>query len=222
MIWDFIKKRWFTIALLLILLMAIIRQNVHNGNPGTVEPPAAEQRELYIEDGIAGKNTSMLNLGSNGNTARIQLPEIEESTAIAFLQRFGRVAVTEQQKFGMPASVLLGCIYVNSFAGQRACAVQANNYLAVPCSGNWSGPTTILDGSCFRQYATAWESIRGFNLFLQEKNWLGALKKSAGQDWKAWVKGLARNNVSDVQNFEREMVKVIEAYRLFELDAIAK
>ncbi|MBK8969216.1 MAG: glucosaminidase domain-containing protein [Lewinellaceae bacterium] len=218
MYWDFIKKRWFTIALLLILLIAAVRKNLHVGGDDAAAPASNERPEIYTEEPASAKSASMLNLGGGEKAARVPLPDIDEATAVTFLQRFGKTMVAEQQKFGVPASVLLACAYVNSFSGRRGCAREANNYLAIPCTQDWDGPQTNFNGACFRQYNTAWESIRGFSLFLGQKPWFAALKKSAGQDWKAWAKGLAKHNVSDVQQFEAELVRVIEAYRLYELD----
>ncbi len=220
MYWDFIKKRWFTIALLLILLIAAVRKNLHVDGDDTAAPVSKERPEIYTEEPASAKSASMLNLGSGESNSKVQLPEIDEATAVAFLQRFGKAMVAEQQKFGVPASVLLACAYVNSFSGRRGCAREANNYLAIPCTKDWDGPRANFNGTCFRQYETAWESIRGFSLFLQQKPWFASLKKSAGQDWKAWTKGLAKRDLSDVQQFESELVRVIEAYRLYELDQL--
>lgn len=214
MLLDFIKKRWFTLALLLILFIAILRKNLRF-DP---ESPAAAPQEKYTNDKASSKGAALLNLGGDGNAQHFEVPVIDEATAVGFLKRFGHVAVAEQEKFGMPASVLLACAYVNSFAGKRDCALEANNYLAVHCSDEWNGPVVNSSRTCFRKYNTAWESIRDFNLSLQKNNWYAVLKKSAGRNWKPWVKGLASQRVSDVENFENEMLKVIQDYRLFELD----
>lgn len=218
MLVEFIKKRWFTLALLLILFIAILRQNLRFESGDSAAPVTETPKEKFTEDKQPAKGAALLNLGSESSPSQLQLPEVDEATAIAFLKRFGHVAVAEQEKFGMPASVLLACAYVNSFSGKRNCALELNNYLAVRCSSDWSGPSANYSGGCFRQYNTAWESIRDFNLQLQKSSWFSPLKKSAGTDWKRWAKGLAAHRVSDVENFEQELVQVIQDYRLFELD----
>lgn len=222
MFWEYIKKRWFTLALLFILLIAIVRKNIHLPAGDAVAPEPKALQEKYTEETSPAKGAALLQLGSDGTVARTRLPEIEEAQAVVFLKRFGRVAVAEQEKFGVPASVLLACAYVNSFAGQRDCALQANNFLAVPCTASWTGPEVTLSGVCYRQYQTAWESIRDFSLFLQRHAWFKELKTSAGNDWEAWAKGLAKHRVSDVDQFEKEITGVIKAYRLFELDEAAR
>ncbi|MBK6932489.1 MAG: glucosaminidase domain-containing protein [Saprospirales bacterium] len=218
MMLEFIKKRWFTLALLLIFGIALARKNLHFDIKQPKAPAIPEKQEKYTRETPASQSAALLHLGNDGAAAPARLPEISDATAVAFLRRFSRVAVAEQQKFGIPASVMLASAYVNSFAGQRNCALEANNFQAVRCTAEWGGPVATLSGACFRKYETAWESIRDFNLYLQQRNWFNKLKKSAGADWRAWAKGLATHRASDVEDFEAELVKVIEAYRLFELD----
>lgn len=219
MILEYVKKRWFTIALMLLTLFALVRKNVRFRANEPTGPSSTESYEKYTDARQPSNAATMLNMGAAGGMSTVRLPDVDEATAVAFLKRFAQVAVVEQQKFGMPASVLLASAYVNSFAGKRDCAVEANNYLAAHCSGDWAGPTAQLSGgTCFRKYETAWESIRDFGTTHSRKPWYAAVKNEAGKAWKPWVKALAGHNVSDVENYEVEVVRVIGEYRLFELD----
>ena len=218
MIWTFIKKRWFSVALAMLVLIALVRKNLRINVGDSAHPARKEQLEKYTDEPSVAQNTSLLGLGTGGSAATHRLPEVAGATAIAFLKRFSDVAVAEQERFGMPASVLLACAFVNSFAGQRDCATSANNYLATHCTTDWGGEVATLSGTCFRRYETAWESIRDFNLQLSKHDWYQSLRQSAGQDWQDWVKGLSKQQVSDVENFEEELSSVIRQYRLFELD----
>ena len=218
MIWEFLKKRWFSVALVALIVMAIVRKNIRFDVGGASAPAKKVQPEIYTKDASVAQSTTMLHLAGDAIPTANRLPAIDDATAMAFLKRFRQVARTEQQKFGMPASVLLACTYVNSFAGQRDCAAQANNYLGVRCTAEWSGPVVTIAGTCYRKYNTPWESIRDFNVYLSGHNWYGQLKKSARHDWKAWAKALAGHQASDVENFERDLGAVIQKYRLYELD----
>lgn len=217
-IWEFLKKHWFSAALLALLLLAFARKNVRINVGDTAAPAKKEQPEKYTREQAVAQNSSLLNLGAGGASAPVPFPETDDAEAMAFLKRFSQVAVAEQKKFGMPASVLLACAYVNSFAGRRDCTVQAANYLAVRCSADWGGPVVTCSGACYRQYNTPWESIRDFNVQLSKREWYAHLKKSAKNNWRAWLKTLAEKGVSDVENFEKEAVKVIQKYQLNELD----
>ena len=97
-------------------------------------------------------------------------------------------------------------------------SVMNSTYFALPCGGNWDGPTLTVEGVCIRQYNTPWESFRDFSITLAGQDWYGATRQSAGKDWQQWVKVLADKNVSDVPNLNLELTHIIQAYRLFELD----
>lgn len=217
-IWDFLKKRWFSVALVALLLAAFARKNLRINVGDTAAPAKKEQPEKYTREKPLAQGSSLLNLGAGETPGLAHLTEAGDATAMAFLKRFSQVAVAEQKKFGMPASVLLASAYVNSFAGRRDCTVEANNYLAIRCTADWGGPVVTCSGACYRQYNTPWESIRDFNVQLSKRGWYGALKKSAKNDWRAWLKTLAEKGASDVENFEREAEKVIRKYQLDELD----
>lgn len=220
MIWDILKKRWFSIALILIVLIAIFRKNLRVNVRDTVAPAAKEQKEKYTEDAAAAaaRGASMLQLGAEGATAAVQLPDIDDATAMAFFTRFRQAAVAEQQKFGIPASVILANAYVNGFAGQRECATAANNFVALRCSADWGGPVTTISGVCFRKYNTAWESLRDFNQYLSRRDWYSNTRKTAGTDWRHWTKALAAHHLSDVDGYEAAMDSAIRRFSLAELD----
>ncbi|MFN0013494.1 MAG: glucosaminidase domain-containing protein [Saprospiraceae bacterium] len=213
MILEFVKKRWFTIALVVLALFAVVRKNTRTSSKNT-----DDRYEKYTDTKPSRQSNTMLNVASSGASGTVRFPPTDEAQTIAFLKRFAQVAIAEQRKFGIPASVLLACAYVNSFAGQRACATEANNYLANHCTNDWAGPTLEASGSCFKKYETAWESIRDFNVTNSNKAWYTAAKNKARPNWKPWANAMAKSRVSDVENVEAEMICIIEEYRLFELD----
>lgn len=212
MLWKFVKNHWFIVALALLVLAALVRKNGRTLFGKSVQP------EKYTRQADTAGATALMGIFPKSNGATCELPAIRQEIAVAFLKRFGSVAAAEQKKYGVPASILLGMAYVNSFAGQRATAQTAKNYFALPCSPDWDGATAEVDGKCFRRYETAWESFRDESLYLRSSPWLETAKQQCGQDWRAWVAFLADQPVSDVRDFEKSLKSVIEAYRLFELD----
>lgn len=222
-LWRFFHRYWFPLALVLLVLLALWRHRSPS-RPAELVPlePTQEEPKRYTQNN-SPPQTAALGEPTPAPVAvsGVRLPAIDDATAVAFLQRFSRTAITEQERFGMPASVLLACAYVNSFAGKRNCATEANNYTGLRCTADWAGAVTTLDGHCFRRYNTAWESLRDFNVYYSRKTWYADLKRSASRDWKKWLKALAAQGVSDVANFEAEATRVITAFRVFELDESA-
>lgn len=211
----FFKTNWFYVGLGLLLLIGLWRKNILRVEWGREKQ---EQPERYTQQSPSGTANTFLGLLGEGQSAQ-PMAQVDEETAKAFLLRFGKVTKGEQDKFGLPASVLLACAYVNSFAGTRELAgSSAHNYFALPCNGGWNGPSTHFNGRCYRQYETPWESFRDASKTLQAQSWAQeALKQN--KDWKTWVDLLTEHGFSDIQNAGAEMRQVIKAYRLFELDA---
>lgn len=221
LLWRLARRHWFALALVLLVLLALWRRRPPS-QPAELVPmtPVKETPERFTQRlYTAPQSASLVDAPAEPVAAAgTRLPAIDDATTVAFLQRFARTAVAEQERFGMPASVLLASAYINSFAGKRNCATEANNYVALRCTADWPGAVITLDGVCYRRYNTAWESLRDFNAYHSRKAWYAELKKNAGRDWKKWLKGLAAQGVSDVANFEAEAARIITAFRVYELD----
>lgn len=222
MIGSFFKTYWFAIALCLIVLGALVQKKKLFFSTAPVAPAKREHlqsgTEKYTAAPATEQGASEMGFSGGKSSGTRSLPAISDETAMAFVRRFGHVAVGEHKKYGIPASVLLACAYVNSAAGQRNTAQQANNFFAMPCSPAWQGRTASLNGHCYRHYERAWDSFRDFSLYLNEQGWMQETRRSAGADWRKWVHVLSAHDLSDVSNLEAELQKVIESYRLFDLD----
>lgn len=134
-----------------------------------------------------------------------------EADRQAFLNRFTKVALAEQQKFGIPASVILGCGLVQSQAGRSELALRANNFFGIPGSGFSS------NGKKWASYKTAWDCFRANSLALDRH--FPALK---GKKWQTWAAALVKAGYSDLPDFEAQLSRVILENRLHELDATGK
>jgi hypothetical protein len=209
----FIKTNWFVIGLVLLALLGWYRKSFRFNLGGS----SADQPEKYTDaSGTKSTGGSWLGLLGDRSSAH-KMPQIDTATAKAFLRRFGKVTKPEQEKFGLPASVMLACAYVNSHAGQRATVGGANNYFALRCGGGWTSGNVDIEGQCFRRYATPWESFRDASNTFVAQDWC----KQAIADRlsrEAWVALLVKQGCSDVADAEQEMLRIIKAYRLHELD----
>ncbi len=215
--WQFFKTNWFPLAVVIVILAAIVKRNL--AWPGTDAGKSHPGTEKLTNTGVvAAIGESQAALFTWSDRTSVDLPNIPESVAIPFLQRFGRVVVGEQEKFGIPASILLACAYVNSFSGQRDWAFQFHNYFALGCSPDWTGATETTGGVCIRRYEKAWDSFRDFSKCLSGRDDFADMRQSCGKDWKAWVKVLGAKKISDVSDFGTQLEQVIERYRLYELD----
>jgi flagellum-specific peptidoglycan hydrolase FlgJ len=209
----FFKNNWFLIGLLFLALAAFVRKNAK-----TSLFTRAPKMEKYTEaPPVAEASPSQSGLFS-GQSGGVAVPDIDPTVGQAFIRRFSSVAQGEQKKFGIPASALLACAYLNSFAGQRNVAAQANNFFVLPCSPDWSGQTIAVNDRCYRRYKTAWDSFRGFNQYLSQRDWYEAARSKAGKDSHAWLKLFAAHRLTDIANFEAAARQTLEFYQLTDLD----
>ena len=56
---------------------------------------------------------------------------------VAFFERYAPLAMAQQQKYGVPASVTLAQMYIESAGGKSNLAQTGNNYFGIKCSQQW-------------------------------------------------------------------------------------
>jgi len=212
--WNFLKTNWFYLAMGVLLALYLTRKYP---NLIPLDLPNKNTPAETLREGIkpGKKGAALLGFVQDEPAAVRPVPgKVKAEKAEAFLKRFAKVAVSERKQFGIPASVLLACAFVNSQAGQLETSKAAHNIFALPCSQEWEGGTTRINGKCVRKYETAWASFRDFSIHLSSQEWYGSLKKSAGKDWRKWADKLGKEDVADA----KALKKVIEEYQLDELD----
>ncbi|MEM0992159.1 MAG: glucosaminidase domain-containing protein [Bacteroidota bacterium] len=123
-----------------------------------------------------------------------------------YIKRFAKVAIQEQAKFGMPASVKMAQALIASNAGTNSAAVQRNNHF----------------GNAFQEqhFETAWESWRAHSLLFSSEQYPYQQLLQHGKDYKQWAKGLATLGYSKQADYEAQLINTIETYELFRLDEI--
>lgn len=209
----FFKNNWFLIGLLFLAIAAFVRKNAKT-SLFTRVPKMEKYTEVPV---VAEANPSQSGIFSSPATG-VTVPKIDPTVGQAFVRRFAGVAQGEQKKFGVPASVLLVSAYLNSFAGQRNMAAEANNFFALPCSPDWSGATIGTDDRCYRRYKTAWDSFRNFSQYLSQRDWYKTARQKAGKDRDAWFRLFVEHRLTDIANFEAAARQTIEFYQLADLD----
>jgi flagellum-specific peptidoglycan hydrolase FlgJ len=214
---QFVKKNWFYVGLA-VLAVVYFRKELKT----YFHSSSQSGQEKFTQATPPENGQSLFGIGTTEaatpTTNKVAMPEIKEGEAKAFLRRFAKVSQGEFQKFKVPASAFLALAYINSHAGQRTTATEANNYFARACGSQWEGERLEQGGQCFRRYERPWDSFRDASSQLSATRWAQALVQGKEMGWEKWVEAFAENGYSDVQNAKEEMTKVIQAYRLFELD----
>lgn len=237
----FVRNNWFKLLLVLLALYVFFQKDlsfqVHlraPGSPDTEEQESprigkAGKREKLTQRGGEGKLSSLegkrqlfdlsssLNPGRKGISYKDLLDAVGEESRIAYLKRFAKVALVEQKKFGIPASVILADALLHSASGSADWAVAGNNHFALRCPDSWTGPSGQYEGKCFRHYESAWASFRDNSLYLS-KDCKEMLPFGQESGYESWAQALAKGPYSHEKGLAGNLVELIETYRLFELD----
>lgn len=219
---NFVAKNWFKLSILAILVVFAIwgkpiRIGFGGDDPTTTSPQARET----ITQSVAQQTTEAGILSGWGieSDGRFEtLSGIDEAIKKAYLKRFAKVAVQEQQKFGIPASVILSTALLQSESGTRNLSVAGFNHFGLPCGESWVGKRAEAD-SKFRAYDSAWGSFRDFSKYIVQA--VGTQKPS-DVEVAVWLDVMQKSGVlsnkSDVENLQ----SIVEKYNLSELDVLAK
>jgi flagellum-specific peptidoglycan hydrolase FlgJ len=146
------------------------------------------------------------------------------SQKAAFFEQYAPLAMEQQQKYGIPASVTLAQMYLESAGGTSNLAVTGNNYFGIKCSSQW-----LADGKPyslhhddkpnekFCNYASVQESIEHHSQFLMGSRY-AACRRCAADDYRGWANGLQAAGYATNRNYANTLIADIEAYGLSKYD----
>ncbi len=233
---GYFQRNWFKFAIAAFLVFILVKKDLSFSI--NMRAPAEQQKEQSTKKankekteelmsnakGVAeATETNLLDLSSvfsskkGASSAMDALQNVDDATVQAYLKRFARVAVSESEKFGIPASVILGNAVLQSCAGQRDIAKQWNNQFALSCTSDWQGGKKELDGTCFRTYENAWTSFRDHSYYITTGR-MSNLKELKNENYKAWAKALEKAGFTNDKNYANQLIKAIEKYELTKLD----
>lgn len=141
---------------------------------------------------------------------------------VDYIQKYAHIAVSEQAKFGIPASITLAQGLLESGAGKSELAVKSNNHFGIKCHTGWTGERTYHDddaeNECFRKYKNVSESYDDHSLFLTSRPRYADLFSLKATDYKGWAHGLKKAGYATDPNYANKLIKIIEDYGLHQLD----
>ncbi|MBK0383113.1 glucosaminidase domain-containing protein [Pedobacter sp. SD-b] len=139
----------------------------------------------------------------------------------SYIDRFKNIAVTEMNKYGIPASITLAQALLESGTGNSDLAKYANNHFGIKCTSDWSGKGYYKDDDkkddCFRVYNNPEESFKDHSEFLKRKRYafLFELDKN---DYEGWAKGLKQAGYATNPRYPTLLISIIEKYDLHQYD----
>lgn len=239
-----VVRHWLRIGVLLILFFVISKKQInlniqlgkpavplHHNRPLLTSPSAGEKSIVPMEKPTVLTDDAKVATQSSGwlqqmnifNSSgypelSLSLQEVSEQQIKAFINRFYGVARTEQQKFGVPASITLANALLHSTAGSFVGSHESNNLFRLSCTDDWLGPKLTVEGACYRRYDNAWTSFRDHSLYVTTGNY-GVLNQLGSKDYRGWADGLEALAFNDTQNLSQQLLTLIDEWQLFQYDS---
>jgi LysM repeat protein len=137
-----------------------------------------------------------------------------------YIAKFKDLAMQEQQRMGIPASITLAQGIFETAAGSSELCTNASNHFGIKCKNTWTGETyTYTDDAkdeCFRKYPSAVHSYKDHSDFLKSNQRYSLLFSLSPTDYASWAYGLKRCGYATNPQYAKKLIKFIEDYKLQE------
>lgn len=161
--------------------------------------------------------------GDGGNAAApVSVNQLREESVREYISKYSNIAVSEMNKFDVPASISLAQGIVESRSGQSKLARNNNNHFGMKCfskkcpKSHCSNMTDDHHKDFFRKYSSAWESWRAHSQLLAGDHY-SRLKKY-GRDYRQWAYGLKALGYATDRTYAEKLIGMIEKYDLQRFD----
>lgn len=154
----------------------------------------------------------LLSLGAEAQTGAYN------EQARAYIRQFKELAISEQQRTGVPAAIKLAQGIHETQAGTSELATEANNHFGIKCKREWQGETYAhtddAPNECFRKYAKAIDSYRDHSDYLRNNKRYQSCFSLRITDYAAWATELKRCGYATNPRYAQKLVRIVEDFRL--------
>ncbi|MBS1644622.1 MAG: glucosaminidase domain-containing protein [Bacteroidetes bacterium] len=135
-----------------------------------------------------------------------------------YVEKYRQLAMEEQQRVGIPASITLGQGILETQAGQSELAINANNHFGIKCKKEWKGETYAYTddapNECFRKYPDDISSYRDHSDYLKNSKRYLPCFACGPNDYVGWAKALRQCGYATNPNYAKQLIKIIEDFQL--------
>lgn len=149
------------------------------------------------------------------------------SDIINYINKYKGIALDQEKKYGVPASITIAQGILESGAGKSGLTRNANNHFGIKAFGGWTGPVYHAwddepNKSRFRVYSSAAESFRDHSLFLRNNARYRSLFSKSVYDYRGWAIGLQKAGYATAKTYATALIGFIDSYRLYEINGGVK
>jgi hypothetical protein len=139
-----------------------------------------------------------------------------------YIEKHKELAIEQMAKYRIPASVIMAQAIKESGFGTSELAKTTNNQFGIKCHAEWSGNTYLFnddaEDECFRSYNSIEDSFNDHSMFLVSRPRYAPLFELKVNDHYNWCVGLKNLGYATAWNYADELLLIIGAFRLSELD----
>jgi hypothetical protein len=144
---------------------------------------------------------------------------------LSYISTYKEVAVTEMQRTGIPASIILAQGIHETDAGTSELVKKSNNHFGIKCKDEWRGSVVYHDddkrGECFRSYNSPLDSYVDHSDFLKNSPRYHFLFKIDPLNYEGWANGLKKAGYATNSRYSQILIKLIKDYNLQQYSLIA-
>jgi LysM repeat protein len=146
-----------------------------------------------------------------------QQPSYQERVQ-RYIAQYKDLAMAEQRRSGIPASITLGQGIFETSAGASELATMANNHFGIKCKKEWRGETFAhtddAPNECFRKYSRAEDSYKDHSDYLKNSPRYASCFQQSPNDYAAWAHHLKRNGYATNPKYAQLLIRLIEDFNL--------
>ena len=144
----------------------------------------------------------------------------------AYIATYKHLALEQQKKYNIPATITLAQGILESGAGKSGLTRNTNNHFGIKALGGWSGRVYKAwddesQKSSFRVYSSAAESFTDHSKVLLHSRYSSLFQKSI-YDYRGWAIGLQKCGYATAKNYANALIGFIEAYQLYSINGGVK
>lgn len=140
----------------------------------------------------------------------------------SYIDKYKDMAISQMNKYHIPASITLAQGLLESDAGRSTLAVEGNNHFGIKCHSDWTGKTLYHDddraSECFRKYQNPSASFEDHSIFLASGKRYEFLFAFDQTDYKSWAYGLKKAGYATSPTYATNLIRIIETYELYQYD----
>lgn len=150
------------------------------------------------------------------------------SKSQSYIEQYAAVAMEQQRKYGIPASVTLAQGILESANGQSRLALEGNNHFGIKANRSWleaGGEYGLYNddkpNEKFCHYASVANSYEHHSRILKESSRYAVCFALPSDDYKGWCMGLGKAGYATSSTYGQSLINTIERLGLQKYDQMA-